>query len=171
MQKKPAVDRAPRLHQRNLFCWLFRVRNAGGLRIWHMRWPFALCALESSGASALHGRLHDMIDASSWFSSRVRCRAGVWPSCDIRYDCSMLLLPIMSGFGLGKVYSVLLLLFYLFFIFCSCAMFSPLVASHFICDLWAGTALPEVNADCLTPDVDSGDIFMSKKRWILYFPL
>ena len=46
-------------------------------------------------------------------------------------------------------------------------MFSLLVASHFICDFCAGT---EVNADCFAPDVD-GDIFMSKKRLILYFPL
>lgn len=46
-------------------------------------------------------------------------------------------------------------------------MFSPLVASHFICYFLAfsaGTVLPDVIADCFTPDVNSGDIFMSKKK-------
>lgn len=63
-------------------------------------------------------------------------------------------------------------LFVLFFSFC--AMFSPLVASHFICDFLAfeqGLFCPMWMLTVSLQVFNSGDIFMSKKRWILYFPL
>ena len=107
-----------------------------------------VCGLE---ASALRSRLHDMIDALTLIPCCVQ-------ECDA--DGFMLLLPIMSRSGLcGKCF---------LFFFCFCAMFSPLLLLRTLfVTSWLseqGLFLPDVNADCFTPDVYSGDIFMSKKR-------
>lgn len=87
-----------------------------------------ICGLESSEASALRSQLHDMIDALSRFSSHVQ-------EFDLAMTLDMIVVVayhVRFWTGEKKCNSVFLIFFFLF-----CAMFSPLVASHFICDFLA----------------------------------
>ena len=141
-----------------------------------------VCELESSEASALHSQLHDMIDTSShWSYSYPMLCTGLCSSyaeveCVLRHQIWLfyVVLCCLSCQVLNwvKCNSVFFFVLFCFLFLCNVYTTSCLALYLWLPSFWAGTVLPNVNADCFTPDVVySGDIFMSKKRWILYFPL